>query len=335
MLKNTWYAVLDSNEVKNHKPIKAKRFGKELVFWRNSKNEIACLDDLCVHRGVSLSLGEVKNNCLACPFHGFEFNETGKCTFIPANGKDFPISGKYSTKAYKVKEAHNLIWFWYGDEQEIYPEIDFFDFIDDSLSYGKTHKDIFETHFTRCIENQLDVAHLPFIHRKTIGKGNKTLVNGPLVEFENNTIKVWVENQKQGGIRKTLDKDLVHLKNKKASLEFKFPNIWILRISDSFYGFLAFAPEDEEKTVMYMRFYQKIVPIPILKDIFNLVNGFFSLKILKEDKDIVVTHFPKNSLLATEEKLTRSDLPITIFRKIMRNGIDNYEKTELNENEGS
>lgn len=317
MQKNKWYAILDSKELKDNKPLKAKRFGKELVFWRNN-NQISCLDDLCVHRGVSLSLGKVKGNCIACPFHGFEFNEKGKCTFIPANGKDFPISNNYSTKSYKVQEKHDLIWFWYGEEQENYPEIEFFDFITNDFSYGNTHKDKFETHFTRCVENQLDVAHLAFVHSKTIGKGNRSLINGPLVEYENNTIKIWNDNRKQGEKRITLDKDLQYLKNKKPNLEFKFPNIWALRISESFYGFLAFAPEDEDNTIMYMRFYQKIVPFPILKDVFNYFNSKFSKKILNEDKEIVLTHFPKNSLLAKEEKLTRSDLPITIFRKILR-----------------
>lgn len=321
MLKNKWYAVLDSKELKSNKPVKAKRFGKDLVFWRKSNNEVACLDDLCVHRGVSLSLGKVKGNCIACPFHGFEFNENGKCSFIPANGKDAIISSNYATKSYKVKEKHNLIWFWYGEEQEFYPEIEFFEFLTEDFSYGSTYKDVFQTHFTRCVENQLDVAHLSFVHAKTIGKGNRSLVNGPLVEYENETIKIWNDNRKQGEQRITLDKDLQHLKNKKPSLQFKFPNIWSLRISDSFYGFLAFAPEDEESTVLYMRFYQKIVPYPILKDIFNMLNSSFSKKILNEDKEIVLTHYPKNSLLAREEKLTRSDLPITVFRRVLRDAL--------------
>ncbi|MFN8672730.1 MAG: aromatic ring-hydroxylating dioxygenase subunit alpha [Candidatus Sericytochromatia bacterium] len=319
MLKNMWYAVLNAKEVKNNKPLKAKRFGKDLVFWRNTKGEIICLDDICPHRGVSLSLGKINNNCIACPFHGFEFNEEGKCTFIPANGKDFPISSKYATKSYELKEEYGFIWFWYGEEQENYPKIEFFDFLDEKFSYSTTYQDTFNTHFTRCVENQLDVSHLAFVHSKTIGKGGRSLVNGPLVEFENNTIKIWVDNKKQGEKRITLDKDLQFLKTNKASLEFRFPNIWSLRISDSFYGFLAFAPQDEENTVLYMRFYQKIVTVPLLKEIFNLVNGIFSKKILNEDKNIILTHFPKNSLLAKEEKLTRSDLPITIFRKIMRN----------------
>ena len=39
----------------------------------------------------------------------------------------------------------------------------------------------------RCIENQLDVVHLPFVHHNTIGKGNKTLVNGWVI-WENNIL---------------------------------------------------------------------------------------------------------------------------------------------------
>jgi phenylpropionate dioxygenase-like ring-hydroxylating dioxygenase large terminal subunit len=38
-------------------------------------------------------------------------------------------------------------------------------------------KDNRDTHYSRAIENQLDCAHIPFIHKNTIGRGNKTLVN--------------------------------------------------------------------------------------------------------------------------------------------------------------
>jgi phenylpropionate dioxygenase-like ring-hydroxylating dioxygenase large terminal subunit len=49
--------------------------------------------------------------------------------------------------------------------------------------------------YTRAIENQLDVSNLPFVHRTTIGRGNRTLVNGPIVELEGDVLNVWVSNE--------------------------------------------------------------------------------------------------------------------------------------------
>ena len=34
MIYNMWYAILDSKEVKNNKPLFAKRLNKNLVLWK-------------------------------------------------------------------------------------------------------------------------------------------------------------------------------------------------------------------------------------------------------------------------------------------------------------
>jgi len=48
-------------------------------------------------------------------------------------------------------------------------------------SHGLTSPcDHWAAHYARCHREQLDVVHLPFIHYNTIGRGNKTLVNGPI-----------------------------------------------------------------------------------------------------------------------------------------------------------
>ena len=54
-------------------------------------------------------------------------------------------------------------------------------------------------HYTRAIENQLDVAHLAFVHRTTIGAGGRSFVEGPYVEADLQGIKVWVTNKRDEG----------------------------------------------------------------------------------------------------------------------------------------
>ncbi len=54
-------------------------------------------------------------------------------------------------------------------------EPDVFDVVTDS-SYVYSHvEDIWSVHYSRVIENQLDVSHLALVHHNTIGRGNKTL----------------------------------------------------------------------------------------------------------------------------------------------------------------
>ncbi|MFC1669947.1 alpha/beta fold hydrolase [Spirochaetota bacterium] len=44
MIKNLWYAVLNSKEVKKGKITSAKRMGRNLVFWRLENGEVACIE---------------------------------------------------------------------------------------------------------------------------------------------------------------------------------------------------------------------------------------------------------------------------------------------------
>jgi len=64
MLMNKWYIVLSSEEVKRNRITRARRFGIDIVFWRDSKNEVHAIDAKCPHRGANLGLGEIVNDCV-------------------------------------------------------------------------------------------------------------------------------------------------------------------------------------------------------------------------------------------------------------------------------
>ena len=141
--------------------------------------------DQCSHRGAALSLGKVKNDCIQCPFHGMEFDKDGKCTFIPANGTASTEDlSQFNVKHYTVRERNGIVYLWYGDEDKITEELPFFYDQLDSFYACSEIEDHWNTNYSRCIESQLDVMHLPFVHQSTIGKGNKTLVNGPKVVWQ-------------------------------------------------------------------------------------------------------------------------------------------------------
>jgi len=184
MIENQWYAILPSKAVKVNQIVGVKRLNLDLAIFRNDKGEIGCVVDQCTHRGAALSKGKVKGECIKCPFHGLEFNEKGQCAFIPANGRMSEADlSRYNVKHYKVSENNGILYLWYGDLDKITGEPPFFNKdVDASYVYSEI-EDHWNSHYSRCIENQLDVVHLPFVHHNTIGRGNKTLVNGPKVEF--------------------------------------------------------------------------------------------------------------------------------------------------------
>lgn len=78
MIRNQWYAVLDSREVRKGKLTGATRMGEKLAFWRNEDGSVGCLRDKCAHRGVQLSYGKIIRDAVQCPFHGFRYDASGR-----------------------------------------------------------------------------------------------------------------------------------------------------------------------------------------------------------------------------------------------------------------
>ncbi|MEI7844794.1 MAG: aromatic ring-hydroxylating dioxygenase subunit alpha [Chloroflexota bacterium] len=320
MIPNQWYVILESNEVKIGHPVGVTRMAEKLVAWRDSKGELTIMSDKCPHRGVALSIGEIKNDCLQCPFHGFEFDKSGQCTLVPANGKNNQPPKALKAHAYPTREAHGFVYIWWGEPRENYPPLPFFESIDDKFVYS-TLRDHWNTHYSRAIENQLDVIHLPFIHRTTIGAGNKTLVNGPLVRVENlfpadNLINLWVYNE--------VDNDQTPLKpsqipepQRRPFLQFRYPNVWHNWISDSIRVMVAFSPIDHENTLMYLRYYHTN-KTPVLRQITGFFGGIANLVIERQDKRVVITQQPKRADLDIGEILVQGDNPIIVYRKIRR-----------------
>ena len=311
MIYNQWYPVLESKEVKFGKPLGIKRLGERLVFFRKASNEVVCLYDRCTHRGASLSHGNIVDDHIQCPFHGLEFDSKGKCVKIPANGFQQEIPKRYDNQSFLTFEKNDFIYIFYGEAEKATESLPYFDEVEDFYSYS-TLVDYWNVHYSRVIENQLDVVHLPFIHRTTIGRGNKTLVNGTVAKWIDDVLNIWVYNEVDEG---QIPKKASELQEEPPpQLRFKYPNVWLNLISKEIKLIIAFVPIDEENTKLYMRYYQKISKVPLLKGFIAWTGKIGSYVIERQDKRIVETQLPKRSDLKSDENLIPGDRPIVMYR---------------------
>lgn len=320
MIPNQWYAILESNEVKKGKAIGVTRMGDKLVAWRDSAGKLTIMSDKCPHRGAAFSIGEVRADCIQCPFHGFEFDTSGACTFVPANGKNSQPPKRLNVHTYPTAEAHGLIYIWWGENREIYPALPYFDNIDEGFVYS-TLRDHWNTHYSRAIENQLDVVHLPFVHHNTIGAGGQTLVHGPVSRIRETSpgswlLEAWVSNERDMGQKPRKASEMSE-PGRHPSLQFHFPNVWQLWISNEFRVFVAFAPIDDENTMLYVRQYHRM-RAPVVRQVTNFFGNIGNLVIIRQDKRVVVTQRPKRSDLDIGEVLIPGDGPIIAYRKTRR-----------------
>lgn len=314
MIKNQWYGVMDAKEIKKGKITVARRMGELLAFYRDSKGVVVCVADQCAHRGAGLHLGKIQGDTIECPFHGLKYDKTGRCIEIPANGKNTPVPSQFQIKGYPVREEYGFIWLWWGEARAEYPAIKFFSDLDNSFSYA-TVADPWKIHYSRAIENQLDVAHLPFVHYNTIGKGNKRLVNGPIVLLEDDNLRLWSNNQVDDGKTIPLKAEQMDKSDSMASLHFIYPNKWQLHVAEKMRVAVVFAPVDEENTILYLRYYQKFITLPVIKNLIAYLGSKSNLIIAHQDRRIVETQVPKKSDLTMNEKLFQADNPIIQYRK--------------------
>lgn len=169
MLKNFWYALCLGTEVKD-KPIRVTALGNELVIYRTSDGSPVVMSDLCVHRGGALSDGWTKGDCVVCPYHGWEFEKDGSCVKIPANVEGRSIPAKARVDQYPTQEKYGFIFAFLGDlpEDERPPMPEILEF--DNPDYRKIWGDYWwDVHYTRAVENGMDISHAPFVHAGSFG----------------------------------------------------------------------------------------------------------------------------------------------------------------------
>ena len=292
-----WYPVLSTREIKA-RPVAKMRFGRRLVFWRGVENEVVCLEDRCAHRGAALSLGKVTDGAIECPFHGFCFDKHGKCIRVPAEGESWEIPEHFRVTAYPVREGGGYIWTWRGPDArtEDLPPLPRQTLLED-LDYGET-RSIWNSHYTRCIENVIDYSHLPFVHRRNIG----AFIHDPVTRVR---VKPC-----DNGFRFYCGED----ESERQFVEYTFPTLWANKVGNKYVMAATFMPVDDTHTEVYVRWYHALPAW--LRPAMNLWGRLSQYIVFKDDLPIVSSQQPANADDAGADKLVPSDAALVEFRKL-------------------
>ena len=116
LLRQYWYPVGGSEELKGHGTKLVKILGESLVLYRDRKGRLGLIDDTCPHRRVSLLYGIPEDDGLRCPYHGWKFDHMGKCLEQPAEPAGSTFKDRVTIKAYAVEELAGLIWAYLGPQ---------------------------------------------------------------------------------------------------------------------------------------------------------------------------------------------------------------------------
>ena len=161
---NYWYPAEWADQLKPGQLKKIVLWQKAILIFRGQDGRVRAMDNQCLHKGVELHRGEVKNNQIVCPYHGWEFDGHGQCTAIPYFA-DAPILEQKRINTYPVIEKYNLIWIFPGDPDLATecspPEVPEAEDPDWLIVEIPAH---FKVHFSIVNENPLDVFH-SYLHR--------------------------------------------------------------------------------------------------------------------------------------------------------------------------
>ncbi len=166
-LRNCWYVAAWDHEVTRGNLMRRTLLGEPVVLYRDEDGTPLALADRCCHRHAPLSKGMLYGDVVECPYHGFRYDRTGKCVLIP--GQD-SVPDTARVRAYPVVERHRWIWIWMGDPALADPAtIEDFHWLDDPDWRWAGERLELKANYILLIENLLDLSHLSFIHRTTLG----------------------------------------------------------------------------------------------------------------------------------------------------------------------
>jgi renierapurpurin 18,18'-hydroxylase len=161
-----WYPVAWCEELKVGKTLGRRFAGEPIVLYRGKSGRVFALEDRCAHRQVPLHLGVVNGDEIKCHYHGWTYDQSGKCVSVPYLGSERLPNG---VKSYPAREVDGLIFVFPGDPALAESRL--------LTALGSSQRKDYKTrqlnrevacHYTFMHENLFDMNH-QFMHRKQMG----------------------------------------------------------------------------------------------------------------------------------------------------------------------
>ena len=118
LLRRYWMPIAGVTEFDHQNTQRAIRLlGEDLVLYRDKSGTFGLVDRHCPHRRADLAYGFVEKCGLRCHYHGWLFNEQGKCLEQPYEEMAAPtgrFKDKVSLKSYPVAAHAGILWAYLG-----------------------------------------------------------------------------------------------------------------------------------------------------------------------------------------------------------------------------
>ncbi len=174
-LRHYWHPVAVSDEI-TQQPQQVRLLGEKIVVYRDDRGLVA-LQDRCVHRGVALSTGCLRDGRLMCPYHGWQYDRSGRVALIPALGNNGKIPSRARVRRYDVRDGYGVVWVAPDAPAQDLPPWPDNDWNNPDWRVFLVGTWTWQSSAGRMMENAIDFAHFNFVH-----EGFTELADGPFIK---------------------------------------------------------------------------------------------------------------------------------------------------------
>jgi 5,5'-dehydrodivanillate O-demethylase len=111
-LRQFWHPVARSQDLANGDAKTIRILSETFTLYRGESGVAHISADRCPHRLAALGVGYVEGDSLRCIYHGWKFNETGRCVERPAEAGAPPPS--VNIQSWPCREHLGLIYGYFG-----------------------------------------------------------------------------------------------------------------------------------------------------------------------------------------------------------------------------
>jgi len=166
LLRRYWMPIAGVSEFETIS-IKALRlFGEDLVLYKDLSGTFGLVDRHCPHRRADLSYGFVEDCGIRCNYHGWRFDEAGRCLEQPFEDVANPearFREKIHITSYPIEAKGGLLWAYMGPQPApLLPDWEPFSWPNGFVQITTSH---IPCNWLQCQENAIDPVHFEWMHR--------------------------------------------------------------------------------------------------------------------------------------------------------------------------
>jgi 5,5'-dehydrodivanillate O-demethylase len=165
LLRRYWMPIAGVTELEDTPTKPVRLMGEDLVLYRDKRGAYGLLDRHCAHRRADLSYGIVEECGLRCHYHGWLYDEKGRCLAQPYEEIAHPearFKDRITLKAYPVEAKAGLLWAYLGPPPA--PLVPTWEPFTWNNGFVQIVMSEIPCNWFQCQENSIDPVHFEWLH---------------------------------------------------------------------------------------------------------------------------------------------------------------------------